>query len=508
MTPRASGLLLHPTSLPSRFGIGDLGPEAHRFVDQLARAKQRVWQVLPLGPTGYGDSPYQSLSAFAGNPLLISLDILIADGLLTEADAGERFADGGVDYASVVAHRRRLWPRVVERFDAAARPDTLARFEAFCVRERWWLDDFALYIALKDAHAEAAWTAWPEAAAQREPQALAAWRRQLAREIRTCQLTQFLFFEQWRDLRARCAARGIALVGDVPIFVALDSADVWSRRDLFRLDSLGRPTVVAGVPPDYFSATGQLWGNPHYDWAALAREGFAWWIDRVRSALALVDRIRLDHFRGFIGAWEVPAGAPTAIDGRWQPGPGAALFEALQAALGVARLPLIAENLGVITAEVETVRQRFALPGMAILQFAFGTDPQAPSFRPHNHERALAVYTGTHDNDTTVGWWTSGDTGLSTRSADDIARERAYARRYLAMDAGDAIQWAMIRAAMASVAELAVFPVQDVLGLGNEARMNQPGVASGNWRWRLTPGALDDRALDRLGELTITYERA
>jgi 4-alpha-glucanotransferase len=507
-TERASGLLLHPTSLPSPFGIGDLGPAALSFVDQLAGARQRIWQVLPVGPTGYGDSPYQSLSAFAGNPLLISLEELVGEDLLARSDVGDadQFRSGPVDYQAVIAHRRALWPRLLERFEVAARPNTRARLDRFCHANSAWLDDFALFIAVKDAHDQRAWTSWPADIAGHEPGAVLAWSAQLAREIQQCKLTQFVFFEQWQSLRAHCRARGIQILGDLPIFVAHDSADVWARREFFRLSADGRPAIVTGVPPDYFSATGQLWGNPHYNWEKLAESGYAWWIDRVRATLALVDRVRLDHFRGFVAAWEVPGTATTALDGQWRPGPGARLFEAIQRALGASVLPFVAENLGVITQEVEALRRQFGLPGMAILQFAFGDDPQAPDFIPHNHHRDLVVYTGTHDNDTTIGWWT-GDVGHTTRSSEAVRSERAYATRYLSLRPDSEINWELIRAAMASVAETAIVPVQDVLGLGSEARMNTPGTSSGNWTWRLSPGGLTADMVARLATLADTYDR-
>jgi len=507
---RESGVLLHPTSLPGRFGIGDLGPSAYAFADVLASAGQRLWQVLPLGPTGYGDSPYQCFSAFAGNPLLVSLDALIRDGLVNEADAAaERefggFAPGPVDYARVIAHRRRLWPTVLDRFDAAGASPSRDRFDRFCSAQAAWLDDFALFMALKDAHGQVAWTAWDADVAGREPTAVARWSTQLAREIRLQKLTQFLFFEQWQRLRAYCGSRSIGILGDLPIFVAHDSADVWARRDLFRLHADHRPAVSAGVPPDYFSATGQLWGNPHYRWDVLEKTGYAWWVDRFRALLTLVDRVRIDHFRGFVAAWEIPRDAATAIGGSWQPGPGAALFSAVKAALQLDALPFVAENLGVITPEVEALRRQFGLPGMAILQFAFGTDPQAPSFRPHNHTRETVVYTGTHDNDTTAGWWNAA-VGHSTRSDRDVQREREYASRYLQID-GSPVHWAFIRAALASVAQTAIVPAQDLLGLGSEARMNQPATPNGNWRWRLLPGQLTAESVRPLAVLTDTYER-
>jgi 4-alpha-glucanotransferase len=505
--PRSSGVLLHPTSFPGRFGIGDLGSAAFEFIEALAAAGQRVWQVLPLGPTGYGDSPYQCFSAFAGNPLLISLDDLIKGGLLTasEASVQKPFVHGDIDFAAVIAHRQALWPRVLDRFESAAPAAMRERFDRFCSANAAWLDDFALFMAVKAAHGQIAWTRWEPDIAQCDPAAVARWSADRARDIRVHKLTQFFFFEQWQRLREACHARSIEILGDLPIFVAHDSADVWAHRELFRLDDEGRPTVVAGVPPDYFSATGQLWGNPHYRWDVLERTGYAWWIDRFRALLALVDRVRIDHFRGFVASWEVPAGATTAIRGEWVAGPGAALFDAVRSALGIDELPFVAENLGVITPEVEALRERLGFPGMAILQFAFGTDPQAPDFKPHNYPRNRVVYTGTHDNDTTVGWWT-GDVGHTTRSTTEIEEEREHACRYLGMD-GREVHWDLIRAALASVADTAIVPAQDLLGLGSEARMNRPATIGGNWRWRVRPGQLTPAVLQRLALMTETYDR-
>jgi 4-alpha-glucanotransferase len=504
---RSSGVLLHPTSLPGRFGIGDLGTSALDFIQLLAGAGQRLWQVLPLGPTGYGDSPYQCFSAFAGNPLLISLDDLIDEGLLTPVDAGDpsAFAAGDIDFPAVLAHRHALWPGVLDRFDAAAPAVMRERFDRFCRTHADWLDAFALFMSVKAAHGHAAWTAWEADIAQRDPAAVARWSARCAQDIRTHKLTQFLFFEQWQRVRDACHARSIRIMGDLPIFVAHDSADVWARRELFRLGADGRPTVVAGVPPDYFTTEGQLWGNPHYRWDVLAGTGYAWWIERFRAVLALVDLVRIDHFRGFEASWEVPGDATTAIRGEWVKGPGAALFDAVRSALRTDRLPFVAENLGVITPEVEALRERYELPGMAILQFAFGTDPQAPDFKPHNYPRNRVVYTGTHDNDTTMGWWT-GDAGHSTRSTEEIASEREYASRYLGLD-GREVHWELIRAVLASVADTAIVPVQDLLGLGSDARMNRPGSIGGNWRWRLHPGQLTHAVAERLGMMTATYDR-
>jgi len=505
---RASGVLLHPTSLPAAADIGDFGPGAFEFIDFLASAGQRLWQVLPLGPTGYGNSPYQCFSAFAGNPLLISLERLIEDGLLTEEESRRQSVvqPGSVDFPTVIAHRRAIWPRVLDRFEAGAARALRDRFDGFCQGHASWLDDFALFMAVKDAQHQAAWTAWEPEIAQRDPSAIARWSAGLAREIRLHKLTQFLFFEQWHRVREACRARSIQIMGDLPIFVAHDSADVWAKRELFRLDASGRPSVLTGVPPDYFSATGQLWGNPHYQWDVLARTGYAWWIDRFRALLALVDRVRIDHFRGFEASWEVPADAPTAMRGEWVKGPGAALFDAVQSAFGTERLPFVAENLGVITPEVESLRERFGLPGMAILQFAFGSDPQAPSFRPHNYPRNLVVYTGTHDNDTTAGWW-AGTDGHSTRSRTEIESEREHAARYLHVD-GTEPHWAFARAVLASVADTAIVPAQDLLGLDSDARMNRPGTLSGNWRWRLLPGQLARETAQKLAVMTETYERS
>jgi 4-alpha-glucanotransferase len=502
---RRSGILLHPTSLPGPHGSGDLGAAAHRFARWLGDASQRLWQVLPLGPTGFGDSPYQALSSRAGNPLLVSLDMLAREGWLADADLAH--PPGGdperADFGRTGPWRRERLARAARAFAAGAGPQAAADLADFRARERGWLADWALFSALKDAHGGAAWTEWPAPLARREPAALDAARARHADAILAEEFVQWCFFRQWEVLRDRCRALGIALVGDLPIYVAHDSVEVWTSPHLFRLDAAGAPAMVAGVPPDYFSATGQRWGNPLYDWEAIAREGWRFWIERVRGTLALVDRIRLDHFRGLEAYWEIPAGATTAEAGRWAPGPGAELLGALERALGP--LPLIAENLGVITPEVEALRRRFHLPGMAILQFAFGKDPQAPTFRPHAYEHDLAAYTGTHDNDTVMGWWEGGAEG-STRTAEDVEEEKAFARRYLATD-GREMSWTMIRALLASVADTAIVPLQDVLGLGSAARMNRPATLGGNWRWRFREEALRPEHGDRLRELVRLYER-
>jgi 4-alpha-glucanotransferase len=485
--PRAAGILLHPTSLPGPNGIGELGPEAHRFVDVLADAGISLWQVLPLGPTGYGNSPYQCFSSFAGNPLLIHVP-----------GGAAEFPVHAVDYPPVIARKRTL----LREATAAFVPD--GAYQAFVTEQGWWLEDYALFMALKDAHGGVAWPEWEPGAGLRDPGALVDWRSRLAAEVEHYRREQALFFSQFRALQAACRERDVKLMGDVPIYVAHDSADVWANPTLFKLDQSGRLLAQAGVPPDYFSATGQLWGNPIYDWAAMREQGYGWWIRRMRSAFTLFDVVRIDHFRGFEAYWEVPAAETTAVNGRWVPGPGAELFDAITLALGP--LPIVAENLGVITPEVEALRERFGYPGMAILQFAFGTDEQAHVFQPHTYSRELVVYTGTHDNDTTLGWWNSSGAGDSTRGADDVEREKDFARRYLASD-GREMNWTLIRAALASVANTALIPLQDVLGLGSEARMNLPGRESGNWGFRFSWDQLTPELTNRLRGLVQLYQR-
>ncbi len=503
---RWSGVLLHPTSLPGPHGIGELGPAADRFVDFLAQAGQRIWQVLPLAPTGYGDSPYQALSAFAGNPLLVSLERLAEEGWLHpgELAGAPRFPEGEVEFERLIPWKTRLLRVAADRFEADAGDEDRRAFEAFVAGRAAWLEDFALFAALKELHGGIAWIRWPAAQAGRDAAALAAARAACAREIRAQQFFQFAFFRQWARLRRRCRERGLVLMGDVPIYLAHDSAEVWGWRGLFQLDARGEPERVAGVPPDFFSAGGQLWGNPLYRWDQVERQGFAFWVARMRATLELVDWVRLDHFRGFEAYWEIPAGAADARGGRWVPGPGARLFEALERALG--KLPLVAENLGVITPPVEELRRRFGFPGMAVLQFAFGTDPQAPGFRPHAYVRDLVAYTGTHDNDTAMGWWRSDGSG-DTRTPEEVAAERDRALRYLAAD-GREMSWTLVRAALASVAGVALFPAQDLLGLGSEARMNRPSTPTGNWRWRLRGGELTPALASRLRDATELYGRA
>jgi 4-alpha-glucanotransferase len=491
LADRTAGVLLHITSLAGRHGSGDLGPGARAFVEWAAQAKLSWWQMLPVGPAGYGNSPYSALSSFAGNPLLLSLEALAAGGLLA-ADEAPAQPGGRIDWGRTQAARGRALRAAFERF--RARPlRARARFEAFQVAEKRWLDDWTLYAALKAAHGGGSWVEWPEPLRARRRAALGEARRRFADDLAFHGFCQWLFHEQWRALRAHAHEHGVALVGDVPIFVAHDSADVWAHPELFRLDARGQPTHIAGVPPDYFSATGQRWGNPLYRWSRHRASGYRWWIDRMASTLQRFDAVRIDHFIGFQRYWEIPASEPTAVKGRWLPGPGAHFFRAVRRKLGA--LPLVAEDLGAITPEVKALRDAFALPGIRLLQFAFGTDPSAPDFVPHAYPRRAVVYTGTHDNDTTLGWYAAAP-----------ETERAAARAYLGVT-GDHIHWDMIRAVHMSVADLAIVPMQDLLGLGNEARMNLPGTPAGNWEWRMEPGAPSAALAARVGEMIQIYGR-
>ncbi|RMF56262.1 MAG: 4-alpha-glucanotransferase [Bacteroidetes bacterium] len=503
---RSSGLLLHITSLPGPFGIGDLGPSAYRFADFLVASGQQVWQVLPLVPVGYGFSPYAGLSTFALNPLLISPERLIRQGLLREGDLADapEFPSDRVDFGSVESYKETLLRRAFGHFEAGAGSLDRAHFEAFRAHHAAWLDDFALFMTLKEVHGGSVWTDWDPALARRRPEALAEARQAYATEIRMHQFWQFLVHEQWHALKQYAASHGLRIMGDLPIYVAHDSADVWANPHLFSLDADGHPTVVAGVPPDYFSETGQRWGNPLYRWDVMKQNGYAWWIRRMAKILSEVDIVRLDHFRGFEAYWEVPADEETAVHGRWVRGPGADLFEALQRALGP--LPVVAENLGVITDEVTALMERFDFPGMAILQFGFDGDADA-DFLPHNYTRHLVAYTGTHDNDTIVGWWRE---TKSTQDAATVERAHRYCWHYLDLDERREreIHWAFIRALLGSVAGLAIVPVQDLLGLGSEARMNTPGQGAGNWAWRLQEGTLTPEVGRRLRLLTELYGRS
>mgnify|MGYP005839742989 CR=1 FL=1 len=493
--PRQSGILLHPTSLPGRYGIGSLNRAAYAWVDFLAHTRQSIWQVLPLGPTGYGDSPYQSFSSFAGNPYLISLEEMVEEGLLAQAalDDAPALPEHTVDFGAIYTWKLPLLARAAANFAQQGPPALQAEFTQFCAEQAAWLDDFALFMALKDAHNGAAWTEWAMPLRSRQPAAVAQAVALHAAAIHGHKFNQWLFFRQWRKLKTYANARSIRILGDIPIFVAMDSSDAWTNPSEFFLDGEYRPTVVAGVPPDYFSETGQLWGNPLYRWERMASNGYAWWLRRIRAALQLYDLVRIDHFRGFAGYWEVPAGEKTAVKGRWVSGPGADFFETVQRELG--ELPIIAEDLGEITPDVIALRNRFNLPGMKILQFAFSTDA-TDKFLPHNYRPNFVVYTGTHDNDTTRGWYEQSAT----------AHERDHFRRYFRTDGRDPA-WTLLDAAFRSVAVIAIVPLQDLLSLGTEARMNLPGRASGNWGWRLRPDQLTQEIATRLLETTLLYGR-
>jgi len=494
---RASGLLLHVTSLPSPYGIGDVGPTAVAWLDRLRDAGQGWWQALPLGPTGYGDSPYQSLSSFAGNPLLISPDWLIEDGLVRAADcAGCSFSPTTVDFDAVKRFKFALLETAWKNFSTGARSDLRPDFEHFGNDHAHWLDDYALFRALTARYDGASYLEWPEELIRRTPAALDRARQALASQVDRVRFVQFVLFRQGARLKAHARARGVRLIGDLPFFVSPDSSDVWAHPELFLLDAQHRPRVVAGVPPDYFSSQGQRWGNPIYDWDALAASGYRWCIDRVRALLAHVDAIRLDHFRGFAAAWHVPAGAPTAESGQWMPGPGAGFFAEVEKALG--GLPFLAEDLGIITPDVVALRDAFRLPGTRVLQFAFDGHADNPHL-PDNHVPNSVVDTGTHDNPTTRGWH------------DDLSEaERRNLWRYLKRGGGTSADAApaLLRLAWSSVAALAIAPLQDVLNLGKDARMNQPGTAQGNWRWRSTEAMLSTSAWDSLRDVTHASARS
>ena len=490
--PRMSGVLLHPTSLPGPHGSGDFGAAAYQFVDWLVAAGQKLWQILPLGSIGPGNSPYMSISAFAGNPLLIDLQELATRGWLDEDNLLEvSFPAERIDFGAVIPFRMGWLRTAAERFFATGGADN-EEFNVFRLAQQRWLDDYALFMALMDKYPGLEWSAWDADLSRRKPAALANARQRLADEIAFWQFVQWSFFRQWGALKRYANERGVRIVGDVPIFLAYNSADVWTRPDLFQLGDDLRPTVVAGVPPDFFSETGQLWGNPLYHWDAHEQEGYAWWIDRIREMTQLTDIVRIDHFRGFAAYWEVPATATTAFHGRWQPGPGSKLFSAIDAALG--RLPIIAEDLGVMTPDVSELRDAFSLPGMRVLQFAFASDADN-TFLPHNYTNNTVVYTGTHDNDTAQGWFNSAPEG-----------ERSFAQKYLQAD-GREIHWDLIHCASQSVADMALYPLQDVLGLGTDARMNLPGKAAGYWEWRFQWQQVEDWHASRLREMAAVHGR-
>jgi 4-alpha-glucanotransferase len=491
--PRAAGILLHPTSLPSRGGIGDFGPAAYQFVDSLAAARQGLWQVLPLGPLGYGNSPYSSTSAFAGNPLLISLERIAARGWISAEKISRLPSESGaVDYDQIFRAKMPVLFESGRGFLASASPGERERFARFCDENAWWLDDFVLFDALRSRYKLASWKTWPRDLMRREPAALERARTELADDLQVRRVLQFAFYEQWQALRRYCAERAVRIVGDVAIFVNYDSADVWTHPDLFRLNQDLDPDVVSGVPPDFFSKTGQRWGNPLYRWEVMKERGYEWWVQRLHWATRNCDYIRLDHFRGFDQFWEIPAEDPTAINGRWVDGPRDDLFHKLREALG--GLPFFAEDLGFITPEVHALRERLQIPGIAVLQFGFG-DEGAHMYLPHRASGKV-IYTGTHDNNTTLGWFESG--------AEE--HERRNAECYLGR-CEDGMNWAFIRAAQNSVADLALIPMQDVLGLGEEARMNTPSSEKGNWRWRLAPGEFTPEVAAKLASLAAVTDR-
>jgi 4-alpha-glucanotransferase len=493
ISKRSSGILMHPTSLPSRGGIGDFGPAAYQFADWLTAAKQTLWQVLPLGPLGYGNSPYSCTSAFAGNTLLISAEALAHHGLLPpERVSSLPDGESPVDYEVVRAQKLPLLREAADRFFKQPNPELRPAYDRFCEDNERWLEDYALFSVLREHQNGQSWQSWPQGLSQREPSALKEIRIELAQELNRERFLQFAFYQQWCKLRTYCAERGIRIVGDVAIFVSYDSADVWTHPDIFRLHEDLTPLVVSGVPPDAFSATGQRWGNPLYDWDKLKARGYDWWIERLRWAVETCDIVRLDHFRGFEAYWEIPADEETAVHGRWVKGPNRELFTALRNALG--KLPFIAEDLGLITPEVTELRKDLDIPGMAVMQFGFG-DRGAHIYLPHSYEPNTVVYTGTHDNDTTLGWWKNSAT----------EEERTYAATYLNIVHEQDIAWSFVRGALTSVANLSIVPVQDVLGLDSDARMNVPSKTLGNWSWRFREGALTPELaakLSRLVELT------
>ena len=504
---RRSGILLHPTSLPGAYGIGEIGPHARVFADTLVKMGVGLWQILPLGPTSFGDSPYQALSTFAGNTLMISFDQLREDGLLDDKHlAGfPEFDPRCIDFGDVIIARKKVLKAVCKSFARRATPEMKARFAAFCEHHAYWLEDYALYTAIKADQGGRPWTEWVPELRQRDAEALASATKKFKTAIQHECICQFLFHDQWKALRRYCHDRGLELVGDIPIFVAHDSADVWARPDLFLLEEDGTPKVVAGVPPDYFSETGQLWGNPLYDWDKHKADNYSWWARRMKKIFEDVDIVRIDHFRGFDQYWEIPYPAENAMGGEWIDGPAYSLFDSLRNQLGP--LKIIAEDLGIITDSVEALRDYYQFPGMRILQFAFGTDPKAEDYRPESYPANCIVYTGTHDNDTTVGWYHSTPGGNSTRTWEEIEEEKHQIRVYLSCD-GSEIHWDLIALAWRSPADTAIAPLQDVMGLGTECRMNVPGRQGGNWQWRFCNGDLAEWQVNRLRDLGRETGRA
>jgi len=493
--PRSSGILLHPTSLPGKYGIGDLGEYAYQFIDFLYDTRQSIWQILPLGPIGYGYSPYQSSSSFAGNHLLVSIDKLLEAGWLNESDlpAMSEFDDFSVDYPAVMAYHSEVLDASFERFKKDAGSQAKIDFRDFCAEQAAWLDDYALFAVLSAVHDDVPYWDWPTEHALRDEKAINAFSEQYENNLFARKYRQWLFYFQWQDLKNYANSKGIQILGDVPIFVSPNSSDVWAERDVFKLKEDGSPVVVAGVPPDYFSETGQRWGNPHYRWDAMKADGYMWWKRRIKATLNVVDLVRIDHFRGFMAAWEVPAEEETAINGEWVDGPAGDFFEAMVEEFGD-DLPFVAEDLGVITEDVREVRDRFEMPGMKILQFAFDEKETSSDFHPHKYPRNCVVYTGTHDNDTTLGWWMS-----QSEAVRDVVQ--AY------MGPVNDSPRDLMRLASMSVADYAIFPMQDVLAYGTDTRMNIPGTSEGNWRWRFSWDAIDDWVVDMLTSMTQRYDR-
>ena len=496
MFERSSGILLHPTSLPGKYGIGSLGKEAYKFVDFLKKSNQKLWQIFPLGPTGYGDSPYQCFSSFAGNPYLIDFDLLIEQNLLTEEDLKDVNFGGNeeyIDYGAIYNQKYPLLRKAYENFKANENKELKEKLETFKAENSSWLDDYSLYISLKNHFNGLPWNEWEDDIRTRKEAAINKYKAELADEIEYNNFIQFLFFTQWNNVKKYANDNGIKIIGDIPIFVAVDSSDAWANPEIFLFDPELKPVKVAGVPPDYFSATGQLWGNPLYDWDKLKELNYKWWVDRVKANLSTCDIIRIDHFRGFEAYWAVPYGDDTAINGQWVKGPGIDLFNKIKEELG--ELPIIAEDLGLMTQGVIDLRDATGFPGMKILGFAFDSEEEN-DYLPHTYTKNCVVYTGTHDNDTLIGWFTK---------AKD--KDKQFARDYLNSQSDNQIHWDAIRGAWSSVANMAIAPIQDFLGLGSEARINTPGVASGNWQWRLKDGVLSDELAERIAKLTKVYSR-
>ena len=494
---RSAGILLHPTSLPSKFGIGDLGSDAYRFVDFLANAKQKLWQILPLGPTSFGDSPYQCLSAFAGNPLLISFQKLVEDKICSEKILKDvpDFPEDKVNYGEVIEYKFEVLEMIYDEFKSTKNENLRESFLKFCESEKSWLDDYALFVALKDYHEGKPWNEWEKEISKRTDSALKHFRQLLNDEIEFHKFIQFLFFKQWLELKSYANSKGIKIIGDLPIFVAFDSADVWVNRHLFEVSEDGKPLFIAGVPPDYFSPTGQRWGNPHYKWEVMEKDDYKWWRERISSLLKMTDIIRIDHFRGFYNYWKIPGDAPTAEKGEWVLGPGEKFFSTLEKYFG--KLPIIAEDLGILVPEVYELRDKFGFPGMKILQFAFGTNGEK-KFLPHNFVRNCVVYTGSHDNDTTLGWWNS--------IQNDGTDTKDFFLDYAGSNGKDVCK-DMIRLAYSSISDIVIIPLQDFLRLGSEARMNFPGKPDGNWSWRFSWNQISDKLIEEIKRFVEIFER-